>query len=140
MNAIKTVNAVLSTAEKTAVSLEILITGFVVVFAVLVLLILLITAYGKIVSGAEKAIADKKAQKETVKKAEEITEKPVQAIAPALVNEPANDIPEEIIAVISAAVYTMYGEGKVKVKSIKRVPQTRPVWSTAGIMDNTRPF
>lgn len=140
MNAIKTANDVLSTAEKASVSLEILITGFVVVFAVLVLLILLITAYGKIVSGAEKAIADKKAKKEAVIKAEEITEKPVQAVAPVVANEPTNGIPEEVIAVISAAVYTMYGEGKVKVKSIKRVPQSRPVWSTAGIMDNTRPF
>lgn len=140
MNAVKTVNAVLSTAEKTAISLEILITGFVVVFAVLILLILLIMAYGKIVSSIEKRIADKKTKNDAVKESEKITEKPVQAIEPIMATESTYGVPEEVIAVITAAVYTMYGEGTVKVKSIKRVPQSRPVWSTAGIMENTRPF
>lgn len=140
MNAEQTVNDVLSVAEKTSVSLEILITGFVVVFAVLILLILLITVYGKIVSSAEKAIADKKAQKEVALKAETVTEKPVQVATPAPEALPANGVTDEVVAVIAAAVASMYGEGAVKVKSIKRVPQSRPVWSTAGIMDNTRPF
>lgn len=140
MNAEKTVDDVLSMAEKTSVSLEILITGFVVVFAVLILLILLITVYGKIVSSAEKAVADRKANKETALKAEEVTEEPVQAVTPVPLAVPANGITDEVIAVIAAAVDAMYGEGAVKVKSIKKVPQSRPVWSTAGIMDNTRPF
>ncbi len=140
MNAEKTVDDVLSMAEKTSVSLEILITGFVVVFAVLILLILLITVYGKIVSSAEKAVADRKANKETALKAEEVTEEPVQAVTPVPLAVPANGITDEVIAVIAAAVDAMYGEGTVKVKSIKKVPQSRPVWSTAGIMDNTRPF
>lgn len=130
----------LSMAEKTSVSLEILITGFVVVFAVLILLILLITVYGTIVSKAEKAIADKKAAKEEAKKSAEVVTvadvPPVQTATPVA----TNGIPDEVIAVIAAAVDAMYGQGAVKVKSIKRVPQSRPVWSTAGIMDNTRPF
>lgn len=50
----------MSIAEKSTISLEILITGFAVVFAVLLLLILLITVYGKIVSKAEKAVLDRK--------------------------------------------------------------------------------
>ena len=130
----------LSMAERASVSLEILITGFVVVFAVLILLILLISVYGTIVYKAEKAIADKKAAKEETKKSAEPVKvadvAPVQAPAPAT----TNGIPDEVIAVIAAAVDAMYGQGAVKVKSIKRVPQSRPVWSTAGIMDNTRPF
>ena len=80
MGAEKAVDGVLSIAEKTTISLEILITGFVVVFAVLILLILLIMVYGKIVSNAEKAVADKKAQKQSDLKAEEATEKSVQAV------------------------------------------------------------
>lgn len=130
----------MSIAEKSTISLEILITGFAVVFAVLLLLILLITVYGKIVSKAEKAVLDRKVQKKTTLKAEEITEKSVQADTSTIIPEPSNGITDEVIVVIAAAVNAMYGEGTVKVKSIKKVPQTRPVWSTAGIMDNTRPF
>ncbi len=131
----------LSMAERTSISLEILITGFVVVFAVLILLILLISVYGAIVSKAEKSIADKKAAKEQAKNSADtkiavadVT--PVQAVAPVA----TNGLTDEVIAVIAAAVDAMYGQGAVKVKSIKKVPQSRPVWSTAGIMDNTRPF
>lgn len=140
MNAEKAVDGALSIAERASISLEILITGFVVVFAVLILLILLITLYGNIVSKAEKAISDKKAEKETAVKAEKAVKAPVQAVTPVSAPVPANGIPDEVIAVIAAAVDAMYGEGTVKVKSIKRVPQSRPVWSTAGIMENTRPF
>ena len=68
MNAEKAVDGALSIAERASISLEILITGFVVVFAVLILLILLITLYGNIVSKAEKAISDKKAEKEKLEK------------------------------------------------------------------------
>lgn len=130
----------MSIAEKSTISLEILITGFAVVFAVLLLLILLITVYGKIVSKAEKAVLDRKVQKKTTLKAEEITEKSIQADTSTIIPEPSNGITDEVIVVIAAAVNAMYGEGTVKVKSIKKVPQSRPVWSTAGIMDNTRPF
>lgn len=140
MNAEKAVDEVLSFAERTSISLEILITGFVVVFAVLILLILLITLYGNIVSKAEKAMSDKKAEKEVTVKIEKVVLVPVQAVTPVSAPVPANGIPDEVIAVIAAAVDAMYGEGAVKVKSIKRVPQSRPVWSTAGIMENTRPF
>lgn len=73
-------------------------------------------------------------------KAEEITEKSIQADTSTIIPEPSNGITDEVIVVIAAAVNAMYGEGTVKVKSIKKVPQSRPVWSTAGIMDNTRPF
>ena len=140
MNAEKAVDEVLSFAERTSISLEILITGFVVVFAVLILLILLITLYGNIVTKAEKAMSDKKAEKEVTVKTEKAVLAPVQAATPVSAPVPANGIPDEVIAVIAAAVDAMYGEGTVKVKSIKRVPQSRPVWSTAGIMENTRPF
>jgi len=117
--------------EKLIVSLTILITGFVVVFAVLLLLILLISLYGKIVSST------------LAKKTANVVETP-KTENPPVVTAVEEEIPEEddleIIAVISAAVYTMYGEKAVKIKSIKKVPQSRPVWSTAGIMENTRPF
>ena len=49
-------------AEKGLISAEVVLTGFVVVFAVLILLILLIAIYGKIVSSAVNA-AERKRQK-----------------------------------------------------------------------------
>ncbi len=117
--------------EKITTSLTILITGFVVVFAVLLLLILLISLYGKIVSSALQK-----------SKTKDVVETPKTENVPevALIEETSEEDDMEIIAVISAAVYTMYGEKAVKIKSIKKVPQSRPVWSTAGIMENTRPF
>lgn len=131
---------VLSIGEKITTSLTILITGFVVVFAVLILLIGLIKVYGIIVTKALESVEKKKLAKEAALKKNseslDVADKPLKT--PAIVDD--NALNEEIIAVIAAAVDTIYGEGTVKVKSIKRIPQSRPVWSTAGIMDNTRPF
>ena len=111
-------------------------------FAVLILLILLITVYGAIVSRAQKSSAEKKAKKEAELEAEKTAStasaQPV-ATPPAAVPAAADGMSDEVIAVIAAAVDAVYGKG-AKVKSIKKVPQSRPVWSTAGILDNTRPF
>ena len=128
----------LSMAERVTTSLTILLTGFVVVFLVLILLIGLIKLYGIIVTKGLEYAEAKKAEKEatkakTAEKIEEVTASDTS------VTQSNNGIPEEVVAVI-AAVDAMYGQGAVKVKSIKKVPQSRPVWGTAGIMDNTRPF
>ncbi len=129
----------LSMAERVTTSLTILLTGFVVVFLVLILLIGLIKLYGIIVTKGLEYAETKKAEKEATKakaaeKIEEVTASDTS------VTQSNNGIPEEVVAVIAAAVDAMYGQGAVKVKSIKKVPQSRPVWGTAGIMDNTRPF
>lgn len=131
---------VLSIGEKVTTSLTILITGFVVVFAVLILLIGLIKIYGIIVTKALQSIEKKKATKKSV--LEKTSENIVAVDEPMEVPTTIEDdsLNEEIIAVIAAAVDAMYGETTVKIRSIKRVPQSRPVWGTAGIMDNTRPF
>ena len=128
--------------ERVIISLTILITGFVVVFSVLLLLIGLIKLYGTIVSKALESAENKKKQQLAAVKTEntssvkpEITETSGDV---SQLNE--NGLNDELIAVIAAAVAAVYGEGTVRVKSIKRVPQSRPVWSTAGILDNTRPF
>ncbi len=128
--------------ERVIISLTILITGFVVVFSVLLLLIGLIKLYGTIVSKALESAENKKKQQLAAVKTEntssvkpEITETSGDV---SQLNE--NGLNDELIAVIATAVAAVYGEGTVRVKSIKRVPQSRPVWSTAGILDNTRPF
>lgn len=130
---------VLSMGERVITSLTVLITGFVVVFAVLLLLIGLVKLYGTIVSSAVASAEKRKAEKQAQTVKAEPEKNVVEATVEAEVNDDVVD-DGELIAVIAAAVDAMYGKGAVKVKSIKRVPQSRPVWGTAGIMDNTRPF
>ena len=63
---------------------------------------------------------------------------PIKAVAPVV----EDGIEEETVAVIMAAISAMSSaEGKKLVlKSVKTAKPQRPAWSTAGIIDNTRPF
>lgn len=127
--------------ENINVALTVLVTGFVVVFAVLILLIFIIKIYGTIVYNAQQTSKRKKEEKLKAMKADKpkeeqsvtITEKPAASVA-------EQGISPRVVAAISAAVYTLYGEKNCRIKAIKKAPQERPVWSTAGIMDNTHPF
>ena len=110
----------LSLAEKGIASAKVVLTGFVVVFAMLILLIFIIKIYGAIIQKAQNA-----GKKSKEKKAETVAETP----AP-------------VVAVISAAVATMYGSSeKARIKSIKKSSDGgRSAWAKAGVLDNTRPF
>lgn len=113
-----------------------LLTGFTIVFAVLLFLIFIIWAYGRIVSMAVKKSEDKKAAK-----AEAAAARSESEVKAAPVSQPApGGVTDEVVAVISAAVYSMYGSSeKVKIKSIKR-SSSRSAWANAGVLNNTRPF
>ena len=110
---------------------SVVITGIVVVFIGLVLLILLVSIYGKIFDVINSRAARKA---EEAKKAAEAA----KAVAPVV----EDGIEEETVAVIMAAISAMSSaEGKKLVlKSVKTAKPQRPAWSTAGIIDNTRPF
>ena len=99
---------------------SVVITGIVVVFIGLVLLILLVSIYGKIFDVINGRAAR------------------IKAAAPVV----EDGIEEETVAVIMAAISAMSSaEGKKLVlKSVKTAKPQRPAWSTAGIIDNTRPF
>ncbi len=127
----------LSLAEKFTTSAMVILTGFAIVFAVLILLIIIIKIYSTIVYNAQNRSKKKEENLQQVSVPEPTVVQPITK------NEPAtNDgIPEEIIAVISAAVATMYGpKEKVRIKSIKKSSGGRSAWANAGILDNTRPF
>lgn len=128
-------------------ALVILLTGIVVVFSVLVLLIVIIKAYSTAVSSAQNRIEEKKIEKEKaaqeVKKAS-VEEQKVEEPEPAE-ELPDGVIPGEIVAAIAAAVDTVFGENAVTITSIKRAkPQKtskrRSAWRSAGIAENTRAF
>lgn len=129
----------LTLAEKSIASAKVVLTGFVVVFAVLVLLIFIIKLYGSIVTTVQQA---GKKKKKVVEKQKEtpVTVRPVKAESkPAPVAK--DGVSEEVVAVISAAVSAMYGSPeKAKIKSIKKSSGGRSAWANAGLLDNTRPF
>ncbi len=121
------------------------ITGVAVVFVALVILIALVTLYGKVfdminTKAAAKAEAEKKAKEE---------EKP--AVEKKTVAEPVSvpivqdGIEEEVVAVIMAAVsaYGSQSGKKLTVKNIRLSGGTangRSAWSSAGLSEATRPF
>lgn len=106
--------------------------GIVVVFSVLLILTFVFWLFGK-VAGAG---ANKPAEAKPVAKAA-----PAAPAAPAPVVE--DGIPEEVVAVIAAAVAAMSdGNTRFAVRRISasRPSGMRPVWAAAGIAENTRPF
>lgn len=141
-------NSYVATADKTIAQQQIAdpdywgsvgiltITGLLVVFVILGLLILLFWLMGTFF----KSMDEKKKNKAQAAKAAE----PAPAAAP--VEEAAEDEAEdddEIMAVISAAI-AAYSEQDGKNYTIKNVRRkdgrARSAWSLAGIGDNTRPF
>lgn len=131
----------LTLAEKGITSAKVVLTGFVVVFAMLILLIFIIKIYSAIVQKAQSAGSNSKKGKKN--KDEKPAEKPAEAPAPVVTASAATDgISDEVVAVISAAVATMYGSSeKARIKSIKKSSDGgRSAWAKAGVLDNTRPF
>ena len=129
---------------KFSISASMLLTGFVIVFAVLFLLIFIIWLYGTIVSSVQNKAVKLKAEKEKKNREELLNaEKPEsKPAAPSLKSSGAKETgaSDEIAAVISAAVYSMYGStAKVKIKSIKR-HKTQSAWARASLLENNQPF
>ena len=125
----------LSLAEKGIASAKVVLTGFVVVFAMLILLIFIIKIYGAIIQKAQDA-----GKKSKEKKAETVAETPAPVVAAPVAQ--TDGVSDEVVAVISAAVATMYGSSeKARIKSIKKSSDGgRSAWAKAGVLDNTRPF
>lgn len=131
----------LTLAEKGITSAKVVLTGFVVVFAMLILLIFIIKIYSAIVQKAQSAGSNSKKGKKN--KDEKPAEKPAAAHVPVVTASATTDgISDEVVAVISAAVATMYGSSeKARIKSIKKSSDGgRSAWAKAGVLDNTRPF
>lgn len=116
------------------------VTGILIVFFILALLIFFFWLMGTIFKGVDK----RKNAKAEAAKAAKATAAP--APAPVAVEEAAEDgadSDEEIMAVISAAI-AAYAEEEGTSYTIRNVKRrdsrTRSAWSLAGIGENTRPF
>ena len=99
------------------------ITGIVLVFLILVLLMAIITLEGKIFDGLGKK-----------KAAAKPAAAPVQQAAPAPQVE--EGIPGDVVAAIMAAIHAM-GNGKYTLKAVRR---GKNGWGKAGVNDTTAPF
>ena len=108
--------------NQTQVLLPVLIAGFAVIFIVLIALIGIVRSNASAINEVSKKISG---------------ENPKKAVAPAV----QSGIPEEVVAAIAAAVYTLYGSTGHTITSIKRAERpARSAWATAGLLENTRPF
>lgn len=116
-------------------ALSVTATGLTVVFAVLIILVLVVALFGKIMGSTTN-------RKSKTPVEEKQIETLVADSSEKLSMEVEDDIGEEVVAAIAAAVAVMMSsEGKTyRLRSIKRTGKNRPAWSIAGIQDNTRPF
>lgn len=118
-------------------SITILLTGFVVVFAVLLILIGIIKLYGTVIYSIQhKKQVEKASRNADLPKAERESEPEPAAVIEAV---PETD-DDALIAVISAAVYAMYSSSSVRIKSIRRASGRGSAWRSAGLSDNVKPF
>ena len=109
------------------------ITGIVLVFLILILLMAIITLEGKIFDSMN---AKKKAAKEAAKAPAAQPAAPVQQAAAAPAPQVEEGIPGDVIAAIIAAIHAM-GNGKYTLKAVRR---SKNGWGNAGVNDTTAPF
>ena len=119
-----------------SLGINVTITGIVVVFSMLVLLVIVLSTFGLFFGKGQKK---EKAAPIKVENKATAAPKAVTSVQP--VNNGA--VSDEIVAVIAAAVASMY-EGTDVVPVIRRIKKsdrkTRPAWTSAGIFENTRSF
>ena len=119
--------------------LVVTLTGVLLVFFILVILMVIITVEGKIFDYLNNR---KKQERETglqtvAAQKQQPAAKPAAPAAPAPVVE--QGIPGEIVAVIAAAIAAM-GDGKYVLRAVHRADRKNGAWSRAGIDDVTSPF
>lgn len=126
---------IMSTFE---LGLNVTMTGIALVFSMLVLLVLILILFGKVFVALQNA-AEKKAEKA---RAATLSQMQDDDKSDTLIINEKDGISEEVIAVISAAVATLYmgSSKKPVIKAIKKSNGRRSAWGNAGVANNTRAF
>ena len=112
------------------------ITGIVLVFLILVLLMAIITLEGKIFDAMNGKKAAAKAAASAAKPAAPVKQAAAPAPAKAAAPQVEAGIPGDVVAAIMAAIYSM-GNGKYVLKAVRR---GKNGWGKAGVNDTTAPF
>lgn len=115
----------------------VVVTGLVVVFAVLILLYLLISLEGVIFGALDK--------RKSGSKPEPTKQTPQQAVSLAPVGKPAAPVIEkgisaEVVAAISAAITCMEGGESFTIRTLTRAKKGRSAWGGAAMASYTEPF
>jgi Na+-transporting methylmalonyl-CoA/oxaloacetate decarboxylase gamma subunit len=124
----------------------VVLTGFSVVFAVLILLILLMKALGAVFAPKEEKAVTEKVTPVKEPKVKEPKKAPVavsKSVTPIAVSNsaPVTEDEDEIIAVIAAAIACVYEGTNTQYKIAQITPvRQRPQWALAGLKNNTSPF
>ena len=112
-----------------------LITGMLVVFTALIVLVIIFAVFGKIMEKASGAPKSPKAEK--VKEPKKEAPKMVKVVADA-------GLSDEIVAAITGAISAILTEegntGSFVIKSIKRTRKAIGGWRKSGILENIREF
>ena len=111
------------------------ITGIVLVFLILVLLMAIITLEGKIFDAMNSKKAAAKAAS-AAKPAAPVKQAAAPAPAKAAAPQVEAGIPGDVVAAIMAAIYSR-GNGKYVLKAVRR---GKNGWGKAGVNDTTAPF
>ena len=115
------------------------LTGILVVFLILAILIFFFWLMGTIFKAVDKSKAEKKASAEAAK-----VDVPAPVVEAVPVEAAAVDNDEELIAVITAAIAAYEESGDFTIKSVRRhgdkSPQARSAWSMAGLNGSMRQF
>lgn len=116
------------------ISINVLVTGIVVVFAVLLLLILLIKLYSTIVYKAQN-----RAPKAPKNNGGNVAKSTVIDNGTAMALAQPQGLTDELIAVITAAAVACMGTSNIRVTGIRKRNQ-RSEWSDAGVRESVQPF
>jgi Na+-transporting methylmalonyl-CoA/oxaloacetate decarboxylase gamma subunit len=111
--------------ENLSLAANLIFVGLVVVFSALIILAIAISAF-KLFDFFGKKSSSKETNSFRIN----------DNLGVQTINNSDNDLSnDELIAVISAAVASVMGsrpESKIKVRSIRRLPQVSPIWNTTG--------
>lgn len=112
----------------------VVITGLVVVFIGLILLIAFVSLLGFIFSKKNKPKKVKSVSEPVIEKVESSVTVPTPVVE--------DGIGDEVVAVIAAAIAAMSAKSgkKLALRSVKSAKPQRNAWATVGLQDNTRPF
>lgn len=123
------------TLAVTNFAVDVTLAGIVIVFSMLILLVAIISIFGKLMSGAKK---EKKVNVEAAPAPKKVVNKPSTVVN---TSKTISNDDDELIAVITAAVYSMYEGTGVKpvIKAVRPSVGVNP-WKLAGVQQNMKSF
>ncbi len=132
------INGALTPDGSLTFTLTVVISGLSIVLGTLALLIVIFSNFGKLVAFLDRKSEEKEKKKQPDSSPQNVRKNEVPPPPPII----ESGVSPEVVAAISAAVYTYEGEG-AEIKSIRRKTAAyrgENPWGMAAVNDNTKPF